>query len=71
MQIIRNLNQIKISLPDLALTIGNFDGVHLGHLQILSEVKKIAKEKNTTVEKIKKENNLTSDLIQVGQKLKI
>ena len=45
MQIIRNLNQIKISLPDLALTIGNFDGVHLGHLQILSEVKKIAKEK--------------------------
>ena len=32
---------------------------------------KIAKEKNTTVEKIKKENNLKSDLIQVGQKLKI
>jgi len=33
-------------LPPLALTIGNFDGVHLGHLRILNEVKKIAKEKN-------------------------
>ncbi|MBU6140065.1 MAG: riboflavin biosynthesis protein RibF [Proteobacteria bacterium] len=28
------------------LTIGNFDGVHLGHSQIISQVKKIAKEKN-------------------------
>lgn len=33
-------------MPPLALTIGNFDGVHLGHLQILAQVKKIAKEKN-------------------------
>ncbi|MBP7710628.1 MAG: bifunctional riboflavin kinase/FAD synthetase [Rickettsiales bacterium] len=46
MQIIRNLNQIKTALPPLALTIGNFDGVHLGHLAIVSEIKKIAKEKN-------------------------
>ncbi len=46
MQIIRNLNQIKTALPPLALTIGNFDGVHLGHLAIISEIKKIAKEKN-------------------------
>lgn len=30
----------------LALTIGNFDGVHLGHAEIISQVKKIAKEKN-------------------------
>jgi riboflavin kinase / FMN adenylyltransferase len=45
MQIIRNLNQIKTALPQLALTIGNFDGVHLGHLAIVSWVKKIAKEK--------------------------
>ncbi len=30
----------------LALTIGNFDGVHLGHSQIISQVRKIAKEKN-------------------------
>ena len=46
MQIIRNLNQIKTALPPLVLTIGNFDGVHLGHLAIISEIKKIAKEKN-------------------------
>ena len=45
MKIIRNLNKLPHALPPLALTIGNFDGVHLGHQQILSEVKKIAKEK--------------------------
>ncbi len=45
MKIIRNLNQIEMPLPNLALTIGNFDGVHLGHLKIISEVKKIAAEK--------------------------
>ncbi len=44
MQIIRNLNQANI--PPLVLTIGNFDGVHLGHLEIINKVKKIAKEKN-------------------------
>lgn len=47
MQIIRNLNYIKDTLPHLALTIGNFDGVHLGHMAIINEVKKIAKEKKT------------------------
>jgi riboflavin kinase/FMN adenylyltransferase len=46
MQIIRNLNQIKTSFPPLALTIGSFDGVHLGHESIINEVKKTAKEKN-------------------------
>lgn len=44
MKIIRNLSQIKTKLPELALTIGNFDGVHLGHLEIINQVKKIAKE---------------------------
>ena len=33
-------------MPPLALTIGNFDGVHLGHLEILRGIKQIAKEKN-------------------------
>jgi N-acetylmuramoyl-L-alanine amidase len=32
---------------------------------------KIAKNNNTTVEKIKKENNLSSDIIKIGQKIKI
>jgi riboflavin kinase/FMN adenylyltransferase len=46
MQIIRNLNKIKNALPRLVLTIGNFDGMHLGHMAIINEIKKIAKEKN-------------------------
>jgi len=46
MRLIRNLNQIKFPLPKTVLTIGNFDGVHLGHLAIIEEIKKIAKEKN-------------------------
>ena len=45
MKIIRGFNHITNNLPPLALTIGNFDGVHLGHLKIIDEVKKIAKEK--------------------------
>ncbi len=42
---IRKPQQIKASSP-LALTIGNFDGVHLGHSKIVDEVKNFAKEKN-------------------------
>jgi len=42
-KLIRKLDQ---TLPPLALTIGNFDGVHCGHVNIISTVKKIAKEKN-------------------------
>ena len=47
MQVIRNVNHIKNSLPKLTLTIGNFDGVHMGHQKIIHEVKKLAKETNT------------------------
>ncbi len=46
MQVIRNLRKTNLAIPDLAITIGNFDGVHLGHQKIISEVKRIAKEKN-------------------------
>lgn len=35
----------KITKP-LCLTIGNFDGVHLGHKEIIKQVKRAAKEKN-------------------------
>ncbi len=44
MIIIRNLKTIQ--LPPTSLTIGNFDGVHFGHLNIINHVKKIAKENN-------------------------
>ncbi|MBM5782184.1 MAG: bifunctional riboflavin kinase/FAD synthetase [Pelagibacterales bacterium] len=47
MQIIRNLNQSKITnSPSLALTIGNFDGLHLGHQKIIEEIKEIASNQN-------------------------
>lgn len=40
MQIIRHLNSSKLPLHEgLALTIGNFDGVHLGHQKIISQLK--------------------------------
>ncbi len=42
MFVIRHLTQIN---QPLALTIGNFDGVHLGHAKIIDDVKQIAKEK--------------------------
>jgi len=45
MKVIRNLKNIS-AIPPLALAIGNFDGVHCGHLAIIDEVKKIAKAKN-------------------------
>lgn len=34
------------TLPASVLTIGNFDGVHLGHQAMLSQVKSIAKSQN-------------------------
>ena len=46
MKIIRNLNQSNKIKDPLAITIGNFDGIHLGHNAIVKQVKKIAKEKN-------------------------
>ncbi len=39
-----NLNHFNVQTP--ILTIGVFDGVHLGHKQVLDRLKEIAKEKN-------------------------
>lgn len=81
MQIIRNLNQIKNALPKLTLTVGNFDGVHLGHLEIFKQIKQIAKEKNTSsailtfephpVSFLKPQNNQDFRITSLAQKLKI
>ena len=43
MNIYRELDQIKKSLNAI-VTVGSFDGLHLGHFKILDEVKKVVKE---------------------------
>ena len=48
MQLIRGTHNLKRHNKDLAngcvLTIGNFDGVHLGHKQVLRQLKKDAEQ---------------------------
>jgi riboflavin kinase / FMN adenylyltransferase len=45
MQLIRGLHNLNEEHRGCALTIGNFDGVHLGHLEILKNLKKAADER--------------------------
>jgi riboflavin kinase/FMN adenylyltransferase len=50
MEIIRGLHNLRSRHRDCALTIGNFDGVHLGHRVILDQLGAIAsREKLTTM----------------------
>ena len=44
----KNIKLFKKRFPEISLsaTIGNFDGMHLGHKAILKKVKKNAREKN-------------------------
>ncbi len=44
MDIIRDIVSLEKSYPNTVLTIGNYDGVHLGHRKILSMVGKKAEE---------------------------
>ncbi|MCH8104625.1 MAG: bifunctional riboflavin kinase/FAD synthetase [Proteobacteria bacterium] len=44
MQLIRGLHNLTRPLPASAVTIGNFDGIHLGHQQVLKQLKSVAAE---------------------------
>ncbi len=44
MELIRGIHNIRSQHRGCVMTIGNFDGVHLGHQEVLSQVSKKAKE---------------------------
>ena len=48
MEIIQDIQEQKVDKKNVVLTIGSFDGVHLGHLQIIKEVISTAKKHNGT-----------------------
>jgi riboflavin kinase/FMN adenylyltransferase len=47
MEVIFGLNKVPVGKKSV-LTVGTFDGIHLGHREIIKEVLEIAKEKNLT-----------------------
>ena len=47
MRTIKTISGLKQVLKGCVLTIGNFDGVHTGHQEIVTVAKKIAREKGT------------------------
>ncbi len=46
MKIIRNIDNIPEDLTGAIVTIGNFDGIHLGHREIFRKLVREAGEKN-------------------------
>src|SRR4030066_1139240 len=48
MEIIRGLEDLKESYPNTVITIGNFDGLHLGHQKIIQTVLQESEDINGT-----------------------
>ena len=46
MKVFDNLKELKTAYPHCALTIGKYDGMHLGHQQILQRLKIVAADSN-------------------------
>lgn len=44
MELIRGIYSSKPSLPGSVVTLGNFDGMHLGHQALIAELKNLAKQ---------------------------
>ena len=47
MKIIETISGLGLATKGCVLTIGNFDGVHLGHREIIAATKRVAEEKGT------------------------
>ena len=46
MKIIKNLNEIKYNIKPCSITIGNFDGMHKGHRELIINTVSLSKEYN-------------------------
>ena len=69
-----NVAFVRIRAENIAKVLYNFAKDEVSNIYSVKEgdsLSKIAKENTTTVEKIKKDNLLKSDVIQIGQQLKL
>ena len=46
MIIIKDINNIEKTTSNNCISIGNFDGMHKGHIELVKETVRIAKENN-------------------------
>ncbi len=48
MKVIENARETEVEFPHVVLTVGSFDGVHLGHRRVLDELVRVAGENRGT-----------------------
>jgi FAD synthase len=47
---VSSTNEIPRDLPEASITIGKFDGIHLGHQQLIAETIESAEESTPTLD---------------------